>query len=68
MTGEITYLSSMAKVFEGGKLKVALNSLVWILTRIAKAEQGIGDEKVELILGCMNVEVPARYQQGRAEG
>ena len=49
-------------------MNVALNSLVWILTRIAKAEQGIGDEKVELILGCMNVEVPARYQQGRAEG
>ena len=49
-------------------MKAALNFLVWILTRRAKADQVIGDGEVELILGCMNVEVPARYQWGRAEG
>lgn len=50
-----------------GKFKVALNFLDWILTRIVKAEQAIGDGKVELILGRVNVEVPARNQWGRTE-
>lgn len=68
MTGEVTYLSSMAKVFEGGKGEGGLTFLVWISTRRAKPEQATGDGQVELTLGCVNVEVPARHQWGRAEG
>lgn len=55
----------VAIVFGGGKVEGSFNFLAWIVSRIGKAEQVIGDGKVGLTFGCVGSEIPA-YQR-RAE-
>lgn len=58
----------MAIVFGGGKVEGSFNFLAWIVSRIGKAEQVIGDGKVGLTFGCVGSEIPAYQRRAEVRG